>query len=137
MHPVGKNEPKQLLTNVDIDQVDQVPKSNKIAEQKQIVTSPAQIKPNKQVKKANIPQFHFPNGRPDDKVFKNDQETLKLISLEFKLFKDGKLNKDDLAQVCKIIGIPKYWKALLFRACTTASKLPHVTFSSFEHTWQK
>lgn len=124
------------MPSVEIDQVDQVVKSNRI-EAKQPISSPVQIKTNKQVKKANIPQFHFPNGRPDDKIFKNDQETMKLVSLEFKLYKDGKLTKDDLGQVCKIIGLPKYWKALLFKSCINASKLTHVTFSSFEQTWQK
>ncbi|CAF0791931.1 unnamed protein product, partial [Brachionus calyciflorus] len=88
-------------------------------------------------KKLNIPQFHFPSGRPDEKKFKNDADTMKLVSQEFKQVKDGKMSKDEFAQVCKLIGLPKFWKILLFRTCTNTSKLNYLTFNVFEQTWTK
>jgi len=90
-----------------------------------------------QQKQVIVPQFHFPNGKPDEKQFKDDPETMKLVSAEFRLQKDAKIYKETFADIMKIIGLPRYWKTLLFRACTLNNKLNYITYSSFEQTWAK
>lgn len=92
-----------------------------------------------QQKQALIPPFHFPSGKPDEKQFKSadDTETMKLVNAEFRLQKDGKIYRETFADIMKIIGLPRYWKTLLFRSCTLNNKLNYVTYPSFEQVWTK
>lgn len=87
----------------------------------------------------NVPQFYFPHGRHDDRQFRSidDVECMKQLSVEFKAKKDGKMFKEDFVEVTKLLGLPCYWKILLFRACTAANKLTYVTYSVFEQVWSK
>lgn len=96
------------------------------------------LKPKQQAV-VNVPQFYYPNGKPDEKHFKgiDDAETMKQINAEFKKCKEGKMFKDEFAEVCKLLGLPKYCKILLFRACTSSSKLNYLTYQLFEQTWAK
>ena len=84
-----------------------------------------------------MPQFHFPTGKPDAKQFKDDAETMKALSSEFRLQKDGKMFKENFTDILKLLGIPKYWKTLLFRMCTAQNKLNFVTYANFESVWSK
>lgn len=92
-----------------------------------------------QQQQVQIPQFHFPHGKPDDKQFKpaDDAEAMKQVSAEFRLQKDGKMLRENFADIMKLIGLPRYWKALLFKACTNNNKLTYVTYSQFEQVWTK
>ena len=82
--------------------------------------------------KVLVPQFHYPAGKPEDKPFKDDTETMKTISAEFRLQKESKMYKEQFAEVVKLIGLPKYWKSLVFKACTQFNKLSYVTYQNFE-----
>ena len=86
-----------------------------------------------------MPAFYFPNGKPDERQFKTceDVEAMRAIQAEFRLGKDGKLNRDEFADIVKMLGLPRYWKTLLFRACTSNGKLTHVTYPMLEQTWSK
>ncbi len=84
-----------------------------------------------------VPQFHYPNGKPDEKQFKDDPDTMKLVSAEFRLQKEAKVYKETFADIMKIIGLPKFWKILLFRALTLNTKLNYVTYTTFEQVWTK
>ncbi len=101
------------------------------------LTSPVKTLNKILAPKVHVPQFYYPNGKPDEKPFKEDPETMKLVSAEFRMQKDGKMFKDKFAEVVKLIGLPKYWKQLLFKACTQYSKLTHVTYPTFEQAWSK
>lgn len=90
-----------------------------------------------QQQKQLVPQFHYPNGKPDEKQFKDDPDTMKLVSAEFRLQKEAKVYKETFADIMKIIGLPKYWKILLFRALTLNTKLNYVTYTTFEQVWTK
>ena len=65
----------------------------------------------------HVPQFHFPHGRLEDRQFKtiDDLETMKLISVEFKQSKDGKIFREDFGEVVKLLGLPIYWNYYLER----------------------
>lgn len=90
-------------------------------------------------KSMSVPQFFFPHGKSDDKQFRSidDVENMKLISAEFKSKKDGKIFKEEFEQITKMLGLPRFWKILLFRACTLNSKLNYVTYSVLEQVWSK
>ena len=87
----------------------------------------------------HVPQFHFPHGRLEERQFKtiDDLETMKLISAEFKQSKEGKIFREDFGEVVKLLGLPIYWKNLLFRTCTATSKLTYVTYPILEQVWSK
>ncbi len=87
------------------------------------------------LQKIEVPQFYFPYGKPEDR--KDDQEIFKLASTEFNLHKETKVYKEDFENIVKAVGLPKYWKMLLFRACVGLSKLDYVTYSMFEQLWKK
>ena len=93
----------------------------------------------RQYQQIQVPQFHYPNGRPESKAFKtlDDPETIKAISALFKSSKDGKIFREDFGEVLKPLGLPRYWKSLLFRACTLNSKINYVTYPILEQVWSK
>lgn len=97
---------------------------------------------DQQLKKQNIPQFYFPNGKPQDRQ-KDDFELLRAVQIEFNSIKDGKLTKEYSEKLAKAIGLPKYWKMILFRAClhsinlNTNLKQDYLTYSQFELFWKK
>lgn len=86
-----------------------------------------------------VPPFHFPNGRLEEKQFKtiDDVEIWKQISIEFKQSKDGKIFRENFGDVVKLLGLPIYWKNLLFRTCTLNSKTTYVTYQLLEQVWSK
>lgn len=110
---------------------------NRAAEKKLAALSRQQQHHHHQV--INVPQFYFPHGRHDDRQFRSidDVECMKQLSVEFKTKKEGKMFKEDFADVLKLLGLPSYWKILVFRACTTVNKLTYVTYSVFEQVWSK
>ena len=114
---------------------------NKLKQQPQQVSSPVakpQTAPVQRVQpKVQVPQFFYPHGKPDEKQFKDDSDTMKLVSAEFRMQKDGKIFKENFAEIVKIVGLPRYWKILLFRACTVNNKLNFLTFATFEQVWTK
>ena len=69
-----------------------------------------------------MPQFFYPAGKPDQKQFKDDAETMKAIGAEFRSAKDGKMTKEPFDEVVKMVGLPKFWKTLLYRACSSPNK---------------
>jgi len=93
------------------------------------------ITQQQQQPKVQIAKFYFPNGRPEER--KEDQEILKAVSYEFSLSKDGKICKEDFDGVVKAVGLPKFWKNLLFRNCASNSKNDFVTLSMFEQFWKR
>ena len=86
-----------------------------------------------------VPQFHFPNGRLEEKQFKTmeDIDTWKMIGIEFKQHKEGKIIREDFGEVVKLLGLPIYWKNLLFRSCVLTSKANYVTYPVLEQVWSK
>lgn len=98
-------------------------------------TLKAAVQKQQQLQTIHVPQFYFPNGKPEDR--KDDQEIFKLANAEFNTHKEGKVYKENFENVVKAIGLPKYWKILLFRACIGNSKLEYVTYSMFEQLWKK
>ena len=64
-------------------------------------------------------------------------QNVALISAEFQARKDGLMSKDDLSEVLKLLGLPKYWKALFIKACNLNSNLNVITYSMFEQFWTK
>lgn len=92
-----------------------------------------------QPKPTSVPPFYFPHGRHDDKQFRSidDLEAMRLVGAEFKTKKEGKMYKEDFADLCKLLGLPTYWKILLFRTCTNVNKLSYVTHAVFEQVWSK
>jgi serine/threonine-protein phosphatase 2A regulatory subunit B'' len=62
---------------------------------------------------------------------------MKLISAEFRLAKDGKIYREEFGDIVKMLGLPRYWKILLFRACTLNSKINYVTYSILEQVWSR
>ena len=86
-----------------------------------------------------VPPFHFPNGRLEEKQFKtiDDVEVWKQINIEFKQSKDGKIFREEFGDVVKLLGLPIYWKNLLFRTCTLNSKTTYVTYQILEQVWSK
>ena len=98
-------------------------------------TLKAAVQKQQTLQKIEVPQFYFPFGKPEDR--KDDQEILKLASNEFGLHKENKVYKENFESIVKAVGLPKYWKMLLFRACIGTSKLDYVTYSMFEQLWKK
>ncbi len=130
---------------------------------KSVVQKQQQQKVHKEI---NLPQFFFPNGKAEDrkddqeilrlaqfefskhdsgKIFKEDFENLVKASLN-KITNADRVS--DCNRLCvflisltttkqKAIGLPKYWKILVYRACVGNSKLDYVTFSMFETLWTK
>ena len=98
-------------------------------------TLKAAVQKQQTLQKIEVPQFYFPFGKPEDR--KDDQEILKLAQNEFNLHQDGKVYKDDFENIVKAVGLPKYWKLILFRSCIGSSKLDYVTYSMFEQLWKK
>lgn len=89
------------------------------------------------VPRVNVPQFFFPTGKPAEKPFKDDAETMKAIGAEFRLAKDGKMMKEQFDDIIKMVGLPKFWKTLLYRACSSINKHMFVTYANFEQVWSK
>lgn len=89
--------------------------------------------------KVNVPQFYYPHGKPDERQFKgiDDVENMKAVSAEFRMSKDGKVFKEQFGEIVKMLGLPRYWKSLLFKACTFNTKTNYVTYSSLEQVWTK
>ncbi len=89
--------------------------------------------------KLNVPQFYYPHGKPDERQFKgiDDVENMKAVSAEFRMSKDGKMFKEQFGEIVKMLGLPRYWKSLLFKACTINTKTNYVTYSSLEQVWTK
>ena len=113
---------------------------NKLKQQSQVSSPVAkpQAGPVQRVQpKVQVPQFFYPHGKPDEKQFKDDADTMKLVSAEFRMQKDGKIFKENFAEIVKLVGLPRYWKILLFRACTVNNKLNFLTFATFEQVWTK
>lgn len=90
-------------------------------------------------KPLNIPQFYYPHGKAEEKQFKSfdDSETMKLINNEFKLSKEGKIFREDFGEIVRMLGLPRYWKILLFRACTLNQKINYVTYPILEQVWSR
>lgn len=112
---------------------------NRAAEKKLAALSRQQQHHHHHQQVINVPQFYFPHGRHDDRQFRSidDVECMKQLSVEFKTKKEGKMFKEDFADVLKLLGLPSYWKILVFRACTAVNKLTYVTYSVFEQVWSK
>jgi hypothetical protein len=84
-----------------------------------------------------VPQFYYPHGKPEEKQFKDDVDIMKMVNAEFRMQKDNKMYKEQFFDVVKLIGLPRYWKILLFRACTLVNNLNYVTYQTFEQVWTK
>ena len=131
------NKNTSLNTNTSVATSPQTPQINDTKSKlNKYVNRPLQ---RSQQSHIHVPQFHFPHGRLEDRQFKtiDDLETMKLISVEFKQSKDGKIFREDFGEVVKLLGLPIYWKNLLFRTCTLNSKINYVTYPILEQVWSK
>ncbi|KAK0403661.1 hypothetical protein QR680_017054 [Steinernema hermaphroditum] len=80
-------------------------------------------------KLANIPRFHFPQGKPIPRS-ENDA-ALRRAQQAFSALPSGAaLKSGDLSEVCQAINVPLYWKRPLFDAIARAAGHPH--YSAFD-----
>uniref|UniRef100_A0A1I8A060 EF-hand domain-containing protein n=1 Tax=Steinernema glaseri TaxID=37863 RepID=A0A1I8A060_9BILA len=97
-------------------------------------------------KLANIPRFHFPHGKPIPRS-ENDS-ALRRVQQAFSALPSGTaLKSGDLADVCKAMNVPLYWKRPLFDAIARAANHPHyttfddelppITFNNFATFWRE
>ncbi|KAK3749324.1 hypothetical protein RRG08_056204 [Elysia crispata] len=75
-----------------------------------------------------IPQFYFPQGKPEGSVSSELESILQRVSKEFGSLEGGKAYKQQMANITKLCGLPSYWKVLMFRAAGGAAD-GYVTYS--------
>ncbi|XP_055339509.1 uncharacterized protein LOC129589053 [Paramacrobiotus metropolitanus] len=94
------------------------------------VTSPTTTAP------LDIPQFHYPRGRPTTKA---DSEYVLMEKVKKAFGGKTELKLEDMKELMQVLGLPFYWRRLLFLAALggEAKEEPAVTFDMIWNTWKR